>query len=65
MIKNAIIQYNTNKVLLILESDLPILTQSPDYVMDITNYQIPIEVDMIYNSDTDNFSFPIKENIVE
>lgn len=55
MIKNAIIQYETNLVIGILESENPILTPAPDYVIDITNYLGIVEVGMKYNNETNTF----------
>lgn len=52
---NAIIQNQTNKVLLVIESENPILTASPDYVIDITNYAGEVVEGMIYNSETNTF----------
>ena len=53
--KNAIIQFKTNLVLLVLESEKPILTPAPDYVIDITNYVGIVEIGMIYNIETNTF----------
>ncbi len=55
MIKNAIMQYATNLVIAVLESENPILTPQPDFVIDITNYLDIVEVGMFYNSELETF----------
>ncbi len=55
MINNAIIQFKTNIVLWIGESENPITTAQPDYVVDITNYDGTVEIGMIYNIETNTF----------
>ena len=55
MLNSAIIQYKTNIVIWIGESENPILTPAPDYVIDITNYEGIVEIGMIYNIETNTF----------
>ena len=55
MVLSAVIQFETNVVLLVVESENPILTPAPDYVIDITNYIGTVEIGMIYNIETNTF----------
>jgi hypothetical protein len=55
MVLSAVIQFETNVVLLVVESADPILTPAPDYVIDITNYIGIVEIGMIYNIETNTF----------
>lgn len=55
MVLSAVIQFETNVVLLVVESENPILTPAPDYVIDITNYVGIVEIGMIYNIETNTF----------
>lgn len=55
MVNNAIIEYKTNLVIWIGESENPISTPAPDYVIDITNYEGIVEIGMRYNSETQTF----------
>lgn len=57
MVLSAVIQNVTNLVLLVVESENPILTPQPDYVIDITNYIGTVEIGMFYNSETNTFEF--------
>lgn len=55
MVLSAVIQFETNVVLLVVESENPIHTPAPDYVIDITNYIGTVEIGMIYNIETNTF----------
>ena len=55
MVLSAVIQFETNVVLLVVESENPILTPAPDYVIDITDYVGIVEIGMIYNMETNTF----------
>lgn len=55
MVLSAVIQFETNVVLLVVESENPILTPAPDYVIDITDYVGIVEIGMIYNIETNTF----------
>jgi hypothetical protein len=55
MVLSAVIQFKTNLVLYTVESENPILTPQPDYVIDITDYLGIVEVGMLYNSETNTF----------
>lgn len=55
MVLSAVIQFETNVVLLVVESKNPILTPAPDYVIDITDYVGIVEIGMIYNIETNTF----------
>jgi hypothetical protein len=57
MVNSAIIQNKTNIVLLVIESENPILTPAPDYVIDITNYIGIVEIGMIYNQENNTFEY--------
>jgi hypothetical protein len=55
MVLSAVIQFETNLVLYTVESENPILTPAPDFVIDITNYEGNVLENMIYNSETNTF----------
>ena len=55
MVLCAVIQFETNLVLYTVESENPILTPAPDYVIDITNYGSEVIEGMLYNSETNTF----------
>jgi hypothetical protein len=55
MVLSAVIQFETNLVLYTVESENPINTPAPDYVVDITNYEGLVAENMIYNSETNTF----------
>lgn len=55
MVLSAVIQNETNIVLLVVESENPILTPAPDFVVDITNYEGIVEIGMKYNLKTQTF----------
>jgi len=61
MVNNAIIQYKTNLVIWVGESENPILTPPPDFVIDITNYEGEVEVGMIWNAESNTFTI-LEEN---
>jgi hypothetical protein len=55
MVLSAVIQFETNLVLYTVESENPINTPAPDYVVDITNYEGNVLEGMYYNSETNTF----------
>lgn len=57
MVLNAVIQFETNIVLLVVESENPILTPAPDYVINITNYEGIVQIGMIYNQENNTFAY--------
>ena len=57
MVLSAVIQFETNLVLYTVESENPILTPAPDYVIDITNYIGIVEIGMIYNQENNTFEY--------
>jgi hypothetical protein len=61
MVLSAVIQFETNLVLYTVESENPINTPAPDFVIDITNYEGNVEIGMKYNLETETFE--MVENI--
>ena len=55
MVKNAIITIDNNSVAWIGESENPVLTPPPDYVVDITDHEGEVEIGMLYNAETNSF----------